>query len=177
MTMHHRIVAVPLFDRFWAKVGWVDDPTECWRWRGSTIKQGYGTIPAEPPRTKNLRAHRLMWFYARGQIPDGFDVLHHCDNPPCVNPNHLFIGTDADNSRDAWSKGRNIIQTDPSRVRRRGEAHKLAKLTDKAVLQIRALHGKIPSKELAARFGVSPQLISMVASNKVWRHVVGVVKP
>ncbi len=90
----------------------VDKTGTCWIWRRSTNKKGYGQITIEPGRT--MLAHRLAWELARGPIPDGLSVCHHCDNPPCCRPDHLFLGTRADNNRDMEQKGR---------ARKRGQPH------------------------------------------------------
>jgi hypothetical protein len=79
-------------------------PDECWVWEGGLAgRKGYGVISY---KGKNVRAHRLAWELANGPIPNGLFVCHHCDNPPCVNPNHLFLGTATDNAQDMCQKGR-----------------------------------------------------------------------
>lgn len=86
----------PIADRFWAKV----EKTEgCWEWTGSKSRKGYGQF-------NEGRAHRVSWEMHNGPIPEGMFVCHHCDNPPCVRPDHLFIGDNAANMRDAFAKGR-----------------------------------------------------------------------
>lgn len=89
----------PRDERFWQKVEKTDT---CWLWRGSKNTTGYGQL-----RTDRLeKAHRISWEIHNGPIPDGLAVLHACDNPPCVNPSHLWLGTQADNARDRQAKGR-----------------------------------------------------------------------
>lgn len=95
--------ARPLADRFWARVE-KRGPDECWPWTGYRDAKGYGQIALN--RRTAEGAHRVSWALARGEIPDGIHVLHRCDNPPCCNPAHLFLGTHADNMWDMKAKGR-----------------------------------------------------------------------
>jgi hypothetical protein len=100
----------PLAERFWPKVVKSDG---CWLWVGAKFERGYGCIVAGGPRIngrpaerRHLYAHRVSYELSVGPIPDGLYVCHHCDNPPCVNPSHLFLGTATDNNRDREAKGR-----------------------------------------------------------------------
>ena len=93
-----------LVARFWSRVRRSDG---CWEWIGVRTVKRYGRH-TEPLTGRKLRAHRLSWEIHFGPIPDGLCVLHHCDNPPCVRPDHLFLGTDKDNSVDRVRKGRNV---------------------------------------------------------------------
>lgn len=93
---------VPLPDRFWTKVRKTES---CWIWVGSKSRKGYGRIGTEKFASAKL-AHRVSWEIHRGEIPTGALVLHHCDNPSCVRPDHLFLGSGADNNADMARKGR-----------------------------------------------------------------------
>jgi len=97
----------PLKERFWDKV--VIGPN-CWVWVGACDSNGYGRVRRERREDGVEGAQRMSWILANGPIPDGLFVLHHCDNPPCVRPKHLFLGTQADNLADCISKGRRPIK-------------------------------------------------------------------
>jgi len=95
---------IPLEVRFWRHVT-PGSPEECWLWAGARFPTGYGAIN-EGGRGKILYAHRLMWTFTSGPIPDGYFVCHRCDTPPCCNPAHLFLGTHLENMADMVAKGR-----------------------------------------------------------------------
>lgn len=127
-----------------------NETTGCIEWTGTRNDAGYGLLMLEK---KFFRAHRLAWELARGPIPDGLFLCHRCDNPPCINPDHLFPGTHTDNMVDKAKKGR----------------VKNAKLTPEAVKQIRA--SSEPTAVLAARFGVGRRAILHVRTGDFWAHV------
>lgn len=135
----------PLAERFWEKVD-VRGPNECWPWKAGIHPQGYGTFSFEG---RLHIASRIAWILTRGPIPGKLQVLHHCDNPPCCNPDCLFLGTVADNMRDRDLKGR--------RTPLRGTANPLAKLTDAQVAELRELYaaGAGSQRTLAERFGIA----------------------
>lgn len=148
--------------RFWAKVQKSDG---CWMWRGGkSDKRGYGLTCGD-------YAHRVSWKLHRGEIPEGLEVCHHCDNPSCVNPEHLFVGTRQDNLKDMARKGRQVFQRHPEK-QPRGERQHLAKLTEFRVRVIReeVAAGK-PHKEIAALFGITPTTVRDVAYRKTWKHI------
>jgi hypothetical protein len=121
---------------------------------------GYGQASVDGRRST---AHRLAWALTNGPIPGGMSVLHRCDNPPCVNPGHLFLGTQADNMHDMALKGRHH----GSGVR--GERQGLARLTEATVRGIR--RSELSNANLAARFGVHAGTIDKARRGLTWRHV------
>ncbi len=160
-------------DRFWSFVDRRDDG--CWQWLGGTCK-GYGTFTVKS-LGKSFRAHRFAYALAHGAIPDGLHVLHRCDNPPCVNPEHLFLGTHLENVADMVAKGRGAkgdrsgARLHPERCPR-GERSGMAKLTAAQVDEIRATPRRRGGQhQLALRFGVSDATISMILNGKVWASV------
>lgn len=150
-----------LADRFWEKVRIGEG---CWLWIGKKRSDGYGRIRNQ---WSWLPAHRVAFFLTYGAIPDGMLVCHQCDNPSCVRPDHLFLGTNADNSRDAAIKGR--MSGWP---RARGEKNGKAKLTVDAVLFIRRAHAEGTSlSELATEARVSIRTIEDVVNRSTWKWV------
>ena len=155
---------------FWAHV----EKTEggCWPWRGASIR-GYGRFNSRGLGRQGY-SHRWAYEFTHGPIPDGLHVLHRCDNPPCCNPAHLFLGTHLDNVADMIAKGRGAAgdthgsRTHPERVLR-GEGHRLAKLTAAQVAEIRATpRRRGVQRQFARRFGVSEATISMIVNEKTW---------
>ncbi len=152
--------------RFWAKV--VKAEGGCWLWTGST-KGGYGVVTFG--RRKRIPAHRVSWELTRGPIPDGLCVLHNCpggDNPRCVNPDHLFVGTRGDNNADREAKGRGKVRL----IDNRGERNGQAVLTPAVVKMIRsdAAQGVSPAR-LAGECGAAVGTVRNVIARRTWRHV------
>ena len=146
--------------RFWRYVNKTDG---CWVWIGGRRNGRYGDFAVGHPN-KHMLAHRFSWTLHNGPVPTGLHVLHKCDNPPCVNPDHLFLGTAADNARDKVSKGRQ------SRVQ--GERHHNAKLCVSKVQDIRRECATgTTQREAAKKYGVSQRLVYMVVHKQIWSHV------
>lgn len=163
----------PVMERFWSKVNKTDS---CWLWIGSTDSSGYGSFSVKDGKGRKVwSAHRFAYTQLVDAIPDGMLVCHHCDTPRCVNPDHLFLGTDADNNADMIRKGRNRhptgdqhgTHTKPESVRR-GSSNGLAKLTEDQVLEIRNRYAKggVSQTALAKEFNVHQGTISKVVLNK-----------
>lgn len=151
--------------KFWSKV---DRSGDCWLWTGSHNSNGYGTFYLGG---RNILAHRVAYQLANGSIVDDLLVCHRCDNPPCCNPNHLFLGTNGDNIRDMASKGRHWYKHQPEK-QRRGEQVKNAKFTDSQVREIRALaRAGVSQREIARRFGSHQRNISRIVRRQAWTHV------
>jgi hypothetical protein len=149
----------PIEQRFWPKVlrAGADD---CWIWTGHCDnKNGYGWIGAGGHYGKAVHVHRLAYELAFGAIPEGLCVLHHCDNPACVNPSHLFLGTQKDNIEDMIRKGRRFT----------GNGN--AKLTLDQVREIRRLYGtgQYSQRQLGRQFGVTYPNIGSIVRGESWK--------
>jgi hypothetical protein len=145
--------------RFWAKV-LVDAPDRCWNWIGKKCGAGYGGLWGGE---KQLGAHRVSFLLHKGEIPNGMVVQHDCDNPSCVNPAHLTLGTHKTNSDDKIVKGR----WKPSGTC--GEQINNARLTEGDVRLIRTRGGTLAA--VATEFGVSQGTIWNIRTGRTWRHV------
>lgn len=149
-------------------------PKHCIEWPRAKSSAGYGQFRYAG---RAVYAHRWMWVMCFGDIPDGMEVCHTCDNPACVNPAHLFLGTHAENMHDAAMKGRtssgdnHYSRLHPERVPR-GDSHPHAKLNRELVSEIRKIHaeGGVEQSDLAARYGVCKATMHDVIHNKSWRE-------
>jgi len=155
-----------LQSRFWANVNKAA-PNGCWEWSG-TKERGYGRFDI---KGKHFKTHRISWELTKGIILNGLCVLHHCDNPSCVNPEHLFLGTKGDNNRDRARKGRSGKFHHPDRIRR-GEKTPSAKLLERDVQEIRRLYAQgARQTALAHQWGICQATISQVVRRVTWLHV------
>jgi predicted XRE-type DNA-binding protein len=149
--------------RFWSKVILTANNELCWIWDASKDKDGYGLFRIE---NKNIRANRLSFFLYYRIDPCDNVVCHKCDNPTCVNPSHLFLGSHRDNINDCWSKGRKV-KTD-------GSLNGMAILSESQVIEIITLwgSGKYRFKsDIAKIFGVSQPTVSEIINRKTWTHI------
>lgn len=163
---------------FWASAEKSDG---CWMWKKCINESGYG-IAAH--KRLPYRASRIAWFLTHGQ-PGQLLVLHKCDNPACVNPEHLFLGTHADNSADMAKKGRSVYQQHPEKaargdrhwsrrmphLRAKGEGHGCAKLTAKDIPLIRSLGKTENCQTIADCFKVNKSTINRILSGRLWTHL------
>jgi len=161
-------------ERFWAKVE-KRGTEDCWLWTGGKTVKGYGVFWNNE---RFVHAQRFAYELLVGPIPDGMFVCHHCDNPPCCNPKHLFLGTHKDNMRDAVAKGRMAsgerhgTHTHPERTAR-GENSGTAKLNAAQVRVIRlsCAAGTASKAALARFYGVTETNIRLIVTRKTWKHV------
>jgi hypothetical protein len=149
-----------LADELWSHCV-VGDKDACWEWQGGKTSSGYGQLYY---RMQQHKTHRLSYELHYGPIPGGMSILHKCDNPPCCNPNHLCLGTRADNVADMCHKKRNDGP--------RGEECHTAKLTESDIPVIRQMREDgMTLMAIAAIYGISSDSISHVVRRKTWKHV------
>lgn len=142
-------------DRFNAK--WTPEPfSGCWLWIGACYKEGYGKCWIDG---RIIKASRASWIFHNGKVPKHMCVLHRCDTPACVNPTHLFLGTQTDNIKDCCEKGRNPL----------GIQCGSSKLTEEEVIAIRG--DTRTHREIARAFGVTQPQITKIKLKRQWRHL------
>lgn len=157
-----------LRERFASKFE-VDRATGCWLWTASLAGAGYGQIKI-PGERRQIYAHRLSFLLHKGEIGAGADICHHCDNPRCVNPDHLFIGTRVENMQDMARKGRGTGGREMPV--HRGVRNSQAKITERDVRRIRKLVlAGVSNREIGRIFGLSGVQIGHIASGRHWGHV------
>lgn len=144
--------------RFWSHVSVVDG--SCWEWTGPKQSFGYGVSYYA---NRNILAHRRSWMIRHGDIPPGLCVLHKCDNPACVNPDHLFLGSRIENNEDCNSKGRRSV----------GEKHVTSKITEMVAIEIKScIH---PPSHYVKEYGITRACVSSIRRNKTWKHLQTIV--
>lgn len=168
--------------KFWSKV---DTSGDCWLWTAARDRKGYGRFHTTYGTGKphHLGAHRMAYILAYGDIASDLEVCHRCDNPPCVNPDHLFLATHAQNMADQYAKGRNSPPPHeygsqhwhnrmPEKTPK-GEKHANAKLTLEQVKDIRASYvaGRLSLQQLANQYGVTKSCIHSIVKDKGWKRV------
>ncbi len=166
-----------IIDRFFDGIG-KRLPNGCIIWSGRKDRCGYGRIRIGSPATelKEIGAHRVSYEYFINDAPEHMKVCHHCDNPSCINPLHLFLGTQKDNMVDMVKKGRHARRGNSGggnrKTHRRGEEHHQAKITKDVVKEIRqrAASGERHS-DLGKEFGVCTSHISKIVVKKYWKHI------
>lgn len=152
-------------ERFWK---FVHKGEGCWEWTGN-LARGYGRLRLNDKKRTRIQVHRFSWELHQGPIPDGALVCHRCDNRRCVRPDHLFLGTYSDNALDSVAKGRNYKGP---RASFKGEAHPMAKLTEQQVRAIRQEYANgIKRREIATRYGISPNHVNFIARRDSWKHI------
>jgi len=151
----------PIAERFWPKVQ-IESKDQCWPWKGALKGKGYGAIGAGGDKGRPLNAHRVSWEIHFGKIPSNLHVLHKCDVACCVNPGHLFLGTNRDNVNDMVKKGRQTI----------GERNPMAKLTAEEVKEIRDLASVGWTHQfIADNYGATRPNVTMIIGHKTWKSV------
>lgn len=151
-------------ERFWSNVRKSEN---CWEWTRGLTHNGYGVFYTSSFGKKQFRAHRFCWEISFGKIPQGLLVCHTCDNPKCVRPSHLFLGTHSDNSKDMMRKGRSRS------AGLKGEKSPYHKLNDEKVRKIREMHKNgVSQADIARIFCVNKTAVNKVILRQNWSHVV-----
>lgn len=166
--MRNDITSQEFAERFWASADRSGGPDACWPWMKARMIKGYGAIRVSG---KHYNAQKIAWMLTHGPVPVGLLVCHHCDNPPCINPAHLFVGTARDNVLDCVRKGRNGSRCNYPK----GEAHVKAKLTEVQVRELRAswVSGSIGSTVMARRYGITPTTVIAIVRGQLWKDAGG----
>ena len=137
--------------------------TECVLWQKYRDKlSGYGVATV---RGKQVKAHRLAWQRSFGEIPKGMLVCHKCDNRACINPEHLFLGTYADNNRDCRDKGRNRYPVNT------GTRHGMSKISEQTAIRLKIVNGVLSQAKAAKALGMNQSHVGYIMSGRCWNHV------
>lgn len=151
----------PMEERFWRRV---EKTNDCWWWRPTRCKNTYGLIQMGGKGTKSITTHRYSYTLHHGEIPDGMLVMHSCDNPACVNPYHLSLGSHKDNVADMIQKGR---RGEPKTI---GEQNPKAVLNEDKVRYIRSMPNASHAS-LARELGVGTSTVRGVRTGRTWSHI------
>lgn len=155
--------------RFWPKVDRSAGLDACWPWSAAKSPAGYGKMTTGGRKGQIIGAHRISYELNVAPIPDGLWVLHRCDNPPCVNPAHLFLGDCEANVHDMWSKGRASPPPPPTTETAAGERNPMAKLTRAKVANMRAEYASgVRQCDLATQYGVSRSIVCNIIAGTRW---------
>lgn len=162
-------IKLTVAEKFWARVDRTGGKKACWPFSGGyKAKGGHGQIVIGTRKSGGILigSHRLAWTLTNGPIPDGMCVCHRCDNPPCCNPSHLFLGTASENFADMRNKGRARGGSLP------GERNRNSKLTSQQVIEIREKYrsGKT-QREIGEEYGIGQTSVSYIVSQGGWRHL------
>lgn len=163
---------MPLKERLYSRVK-VDPVSGCWEWQGSK-RNGYGRITIGSRKDgsrKSVCAHRLSYILSKGDIPNGMEVCHKCDNPCCINPDHLFAGTGQDNVDDREAKHRNKVKIGEDQPRAKLSKEKVKEARDKKIFY------NVPYEKLAKEYGVSKKTMQNAIKGKTWKCVEYFPKP
>lgn len=149
-----------ILERFWSKIDKENNPNDCWEWMACKNRKGYGDFGINGI---TYQAHRLSFLIHNGGSVDGMLVCHKCDNPSCVNPDHLWVGTTQENTLDMLKKGRSL----------KGEYHPISKLTEEIVLRIRLLYqgGGHSHSTLSQMFAIHSRTVGNIVNRERWAHV------
>jgi hypothetical protein len=149
---------------FWTRVDKSGGPAACWPWQGARKSTGYGQYCIE---RRPFQAHRAAYMFSKGEIPEGMQVMHSCDTPPCCNPSHLSLGTSHDNHLDMLAKGRQAKNDNPSPETRKKMSLSQTNLTEQQLLTIRdtVLMGR-RTKEIAELFNVDKNIVSSIKTGR-----------
>lgn len=147
-------------ERFWSKVN-RDNDDGCWEWVGGKVRGGYGWFKSDD---KHYQAHRFVWMITYGEIPNGMLICHTCDNPSCVNPKHLWLGTDKTNAEDRVRKKRQSRGT---------TNHPKIRVSPEQVKEMRKVYslGNISMRKLASIYGICYSETNAILNHRTWKDV------
>lgn len=150
---------MPIEDRFWSKVN-IGDPDECWEWQAARTRLGYGAFSVRHATARP--AHIIAYELICGEITNGLEVCHTCDNPPCCNPNHLFLGTHKENMEDMANKGRSVS----------GIKSHLSRHSEDSIIKVRELFDSgIGITDISRQTGIPVVTVWNVSHRKTWKHI------